>query len=216
MIRRFTILFVLSVLLSLLVTPVSAQEGEAASEPAALPTPMPVLDGPVVQAVLFFSPTCGHCHKVITETLPPLFEQYGGMPVTSYDQTIPPEDVAFYLMSNGQLQILFVDVSVSDGQAMFTADSVRLGIDEPGVPRLDLPDLYLVGSGDIPDQFPDILARGLAGEGVAWAPVPGLERALAPFIEMGAVADASGTPDAGASPDASASPGPDATEAAEA
>lgn len=28
-------------------------------------------DGPVVQAVLFYSPSCGHCHKIIQEDLPP-------------------------------------------------------------------------------------------------------------------------------------------------
>ena len=27
-------------------------------------------DGSVVQAVLFYSPSCGHCHKVIQEDLP--------------------------------------------------------------------------------------------------------------------------------------------------
>ncbi|HJS29984.1 MAG TPA: hypothetical protein VJ768_10205, partial [Anaerolineales bacterium] len=32
---------------------------------------------PVVNAVLFYSPTCPHCHEVMTEDLPPLKEQYG-------------------------------------------------------------------------------------------------------------------------------------------
>ena len=182
--RTSPLLLILSALLVLLATPVAAQE-EATPEP--LPTPMPHSDGPLVQAVKFFSPTCGHCHYVITETLPPLFEEHGGTPVTTYDQSLPPEDVAFYLMSNGQLQILFVDTSVSDGQAMFSADSVRLDIDEAGVPRIDIDDTYLVGSADIPDQFPDIVAEGLAGDGITWPEVPGLEQALAPFIEMGAV-----------------------------
>ena len=182
--RTSPLLLILSALLVLLATPVAAQE-EATPEP--LPTPMPHSDGPLVQAVKFFSPTCGHCHYVITETLPPLFEEHGGTPVTTYDQSLPPEDVAFYLMSNGQLQILFVDTSVSDGQAMFSADSVRLDIDQAGVPRIDIDDTYLVGSADIPDQFPDIVAEGLAGDGITWPEVPGLEQALAPFIEMGAV-----------------------------
>ena len=32
---------------------------------------------PRVMVVLFFSPTCGHCHKVMSEDLPPLQEKYG-------------------------------------------------------------------------------------------------------------------------------------------
>jgi hypothetical protein len=179
-------LLVLSILLTLLAIPVAAQE-EATPEPPVLPTPIPAADGPVVQAVLYFSPSCGHCHKVITEDLPPLFDDHGGMPVTSYDQSIPPEEVAFYLMSNGQLQILFVDTTVADGQAMFMADSVRLDIESAGVPRLDIEDGYLVGSLDIPDQLPGMVADGLAGDGVTWPEVPGIDRALAPFVEMGVV-----------------------------
>ena len=40
--------------------------------------------------------------------------------------TVLPEEPAFYLMSNGQLQLLMVDL-VDRGCAMFEADSVRLG-----------------------------------------------------------------------------------------
>ena len=185
MTRRTTLLLlVLSALFVLLVTPVAAQE-EATPEP--LPTPPPAADGPLVQLVKFFSPTCGHCHLVITETLPPLYEEHGGTPVTTYDQTIPPEEVAYYLMSNGQLQILFVDTTMPAGEAMFRADSVRLDIDSAGVPRMDIEDFYLVGSGDIPDQLPGIVADALAGEGIDWPEVPGLAEALEPFIAMGAV-----------------------------
>jgi len=32
---------------------------------------------PVVRAVLFYSPQCGHCHHVIEEVLPPLVQKYG-------------------------------------------------------------------------------------------------------------------------------------------
>lgn len=182
--RTNRLLLVLSALLVLLVTPVAAQE-EATPEP--LPTPPPYGDGAIVQLVKFFSPTCPHCHTVITETLPPIYEEHGGTPVTTYDQTIPAADVAFYLMSNGRLQILFADTTTSAGQAMFRADSVRLDIDSPGVPRMDIDDMYLVGSGDIPDQLPGIVADGLASEGIGWPEVPGLDEALAPFIEMGVV-----------------------------
>lgn len=32
---------------------------------------------PVVRGILFWSSTCGHCHYVIDEVLPPLQEKYG-------------------------------------------------------------------------------------------------------------------------------------------
>ena len=182
--RALLPLLVLTTLLVLSVAPLAAQD-EATPEP--LPTSVPYGEGSLVQVVAFFSPTCGHCHYVITETLPPLFDANGGMPITSYDQSVPAEDVTFYLMSNGRLQILFVDTSTSAGQAMFLADSVRLGIDEPGVPRVDVEEAYLVGSDDIPEQLPGIVADALASEGVSWPAVPGLDTALAPFVEMGAV-----------------------------
>jgi hypothetical protein len=34
-------------------------------------------DPPTVRAVLFYSPTCGHCEYVITNTLLPMIEKYG-------------------------------------------------------------------------------------------------------------------------------------------
>ena len=53
---------------------------------------------PVVRAVLFYSPSCGHCHKVITEDLPPLFEKYGD-----------------------RLQIIGINIADASGNALFNA-----------------------------------------------------------------------------------------------
>ena len=136
-------------------------------------------EGPVAQAVMFFSPTCGHCELVINEHLPVIFEQFGGEPTVLFDDTIPPEDVAFYLMTNGTLDLLLVDASVEIGSTMFGEDAERLGIDSGGVPRLDIEDIYLVGSEQIPAEFPGIIEEGLATGGIPWPDVPGLESALA-------------------------------------
>ncbi len=136
-------------------------------------------EGPVVQAVMFFSPTCGHCELVINEHLPVIFEQYGGEPTILFDDTIPPEEVAFYKMSNGTLEILMVDASVEIGASMFGEDSERLGVDRPGVPRLDIEEIYLVGSEQIPAELPGIIEEGLANGGISWPDVPGLDAALA-------------------------------------
>ena len=66
---------------------------------------------PAVRAVLFYSPTCPHCQVVITETLPPLFEAYGD-----------------------QLQIVGIDVTTPDGQALYVSALEALGVpeDQPG------------------------------------------------------------------------------------
>jgi uncharacterized membrane protein len=136
-------------------------------------------EGPVVRAVLFFSPTCGHCELVINEHLPVIFEQFGGEPTVLFDDTVPPEDVAFYLMTNGTLDLLLVDASVEVGAIMFGEDSERLGVESPGVPRLDIEDIYLVGSEQIPAEFPGIIEEGLQIGGIPWPAVPGLDAALA-------------------------------------
>ncbi len=136
-------------------------------------------DGPVVQAVMFFSPTCGHCEIVIQDHLPGIFEEFGGEPTVLFDDTIPLEEVAFYEMSNGTLEILLVDASVEIGAIMFGEDSERLGIDRAGVPRLDIEDIYLVGSEQIPAELPGIIEEGLANGGIPWPDVPGLDAALA-------------------------------------
>jgi uncharacterized membrane protein len=128
---------------------------------------------------LFFSPTCSHCELVIREHLPVIFEQYGGEPTVLFDDTVPPDEVAFYEMTNGTLDILLVDASVEIGAIMFGEDSERLGIDRPGVPRLDIEDIYLVGSEQIPAEFPSIIEEGLANGGIPWPEVPGIEDALA-------------------------------------
>jgi uncharacterized membrane protein len=136
-------------------------------------------EDPVVRAVLFYSPTCGHCELVIHDHLPVIFDQYGGEHAVLFDDTIPPKEVAFYLMTNGTLEILLVDASVETGGIMFAEDSLRLGISRPGVPRLDVSDIYLVGSEQIPDEFPGIIEEGLESGGIPWPPVAGIEDALA-------------------------------------
>jgi hypothetical protein len=203
--RRFPTLLllpVLIVLLTLLTIPAAAQDTTtepaatfaATSEPAAAtappaPTAIPAADGPVVQGIFYFSPTCGHCHYVINEVLPGLYEANGGEWVISFDESILPAEPSFYLMSNGRLQLLMVDVSQPEGQTMFVADAEALGFTQtPGVPLLHIADEWFLGSGDIPDNLPRIVEAGLAGEGVAWPPAPGIEAAIAPFRADGSVA----------------------------
>ncbi len=138
-------------------------------------------EDPVVRAVFFFSPTCGHCELVIQEHLPVIFTQYGGEPTVVFDETLPPEDIAFYEMTNGTFDLLLVDVSIEAGADMYTADFERLDAPDSrnGVPRIDIADTYLVGSVEIPERLPGIIEQGLADGGIAWPEVPGIEDALA-------------------------------------
>ena len=133
----------------------------------------------VVRAVMFYSPTCGHCEIVINDHLPGIFERFGGEPTVLFDDTIPVAEVAFYEMTNGTLDILLVNAGLDAGKIMFAEDSERLEIERLGVPRLDVDDIYLTGSDQIPGELPGIIEEGLAAGGIPWPPVPGLEAALA-------------------------------------
>lgn len=111
----------------------------------------------VVRAVLFYSPSCPHCHKVITEDLTPLLEKYGD-----------------------QLQIVGVDVSSSGGQALFMAAIQWHNVppESQVVPMLFVDDVMLIGSLDIPEQFPGLIEKYLAQGGVDWPDIPGLREAM--------------------------------------
>jgi uncharacterized membrane protein len=114
--------------------------------------------GAVVRAVLFYSPSCPHCHQVITEDLPPLFEKYGE-----------------------RLQVIGIDVAQQGGQALYQAAIQRFKIppERQGVPTLIVGDVVLVGSLEIPEQLPGLIEKHLAQGGVAWPDIPGLAETLA-------------------------------------
>ncbi|MFZ6031177.1 MAG: vitamin K epoxide reductase family protein [Chloroflexota bacterium] len=112
-------------------------------------------DVPVVRAVLFYSQSCGHCHYVITEVLPPLIAQYGS-----------------------QFQLAGVDVGTEGGQALFGAALDKFGVESGGVPFLVIGDGYLFGSLDIPEKLPGLIEQYLAEGGVDWPDIPGLVEAM--------------------------------------
>ena len=110
---------------------------------------------PVVHAVLFYSPTCGHCEYVIKEVLPPLYEKYGR-----------------------QLQIIGFDVSTQQGQAMFMGALEHFGVEKGVVPFLVIDDIVLVGSEQIPEELPELVEAYLTMGGVDWPGIPGLREML--------------------------------------
>ena len=136
-------------LLIILVSGLMALAPAASAQPA---------EEPVVRAVLFYSPSCPHCHTVIEQTLIPMMEQYGD-----------------------RLEVIGIDISQSGGQVYYNASSEMYNVPDHmmGVPRLVVGDRFLVGSLQIPQEFPGIVEEGLASGGIDWPPIPGLVEALA-------------------------------------
>jgi uncharacterized membrane protein/thiol-disulfide isomerase/thioredoxin len=114
-------------------------------------------DGVEVKAVLFFSPTCPHCHEVINNLLIPMINQY-----------------------DNKLQILGIDVTTEAGQTMYqmAIEHYQITPDRMGVPTLVVNDIVLVGSGEIPEKFPGMVKEGLASGGIDWPAIPGLTESL--------------------------------------
>jgi uncharacterized membrane protein len=135
-------------------------------------------DSLYVRGVLFFSPTCGHCEYVIQNILPPLYDQNGGPWDVYYDTALEEVGPPFYLLDNGTLQFLLVDVSVEEGSLLFEEATDRYDIDNNGVPRMIIADQVYIGSGDIPDALPGLITNGLAGDGIDWPSLPGVEDAV--------------------------------------
>jgi thiol-disulfide isomerase/thioredoxin len=109
-------------------------------------------DGAVVHAILFYSPTCPHCHQVIDQDLPPLEKKYGE-----------------------QLQILKVDASTAKGRELFYATLAHFQIDSAGVPLMVVGDVVLRGSREIPQYLPTMIKHGLDQGGVDWPAIPGFD-----------------------------------------
>jgi uncharacterized membrane protein/thiol-disulfide isomerase/thioredoxin len=107
---------------------------------------------PVVRAVMFFSPNCGHCHTVITEVLPPLVDEYGD-----------------------QLQIIGINTGTSEGQIVYQnwIQAWEIPNNRVGVPTLVVADRYMVGALEIPEEFPLIIENGLLEGGIDWPDIPG-------------------------------------------
>ena len=128
-------------------------------------------DPPVVRAVLFYSPTCGHCEYVIQNTILPMMEQYGD-----------------------QLQIIGIDVSQQQGQMFFMSAMKKFNLESAGVPFLVIDDMYLVGSLDIPEKLPGMVETYLAQGGLDWPDIPELNEAIARSEESATATAAAAIP----------------------
>lgn len=113
---------------------------------------------PVVHAVLFYSPTCPHCHDVINNVLIPMIHQYGD-----------------------QLQLIGIDTTQAEGSQLYqiAIEHFEIPPERRGVPTLIVGDQILVGSGEIPARFPTMVDDLLAAGGIGWPEIPGFYPELA-------------------------------------
>jgi len=120
-------------------------------------------DEPVVHALLFFSPSCPHCHTVITEDLPPIMEKYGD-----------------------QIVILGINTYTEKGNELFstTIEHFNIPPEMAGVPMLIIGETVLVGSLEIPERLPEIITTGLTSGGIDWPGIPGLDQLLKDEISV--------------------------------
>jgi uncharacterized membrane protein len=108
---------------------------------------------PVVHAVLFYSPTCPHCHQVITEHLIPLQNQYGSRLVILGMDTSQPWASNLYWEAIRHFKVPEVDWNV---------------------PFLLVGEEIMVGGIRIPDRFPTLIEEGLAAGGIDLPNYPAL------------------------------------------
>jgi uncharacterized membrane protein/thiol-disulfide isomerase/thioredoxin len=102
-------------------------------------------EGGVVRVFMFWSSTCGHCEYVINQVLPPIQEQYGE-----------------------QFEILMVELAAQeDVDSLYeTAAIVGIPKEQVGVPFMLIGDQVLLGSDQISNELPGLLASHLASGGI--------------------------------------------------
>jgi uncharacterized membrane protein len=157
---------------------------------SAAPLPAQAQDSDAtVQAVLFYSPSCPHCHEVIQNVLPPLYSTYGSELDWYYLPTASSyaEETTLSIVGQfgGQLNILYVDVTTPIGGELFGTALDYVNYEEGGpVPFLIVADQYLIGSAEIPAQLPGIIETGLAADGIPWPAIDGLENYIGRMIPV--------------------------------
>jgi len=82
-----------------------------------------------------------------------------------------------------QLEILGLDVTQEHGQTLFLTALQEFNLEKGGVPFLVVDDMYLMGSLEIPEKFPDLVETCLAQGGAAWPDIPGLQEAIAASLK---------------------------------
>ena len=139
---------------------------------------------PVVRAVLFYSPTCPHCHEVMKEHLPLIIEEYTGpVTVVSWPPVEGdvleewPDIIAIY---GEKLELIYIHAGKPLGSELYNTTDRRFNIpsERQGVPRMVIGETVLVGAIEIPEIFPALIKAGLESGGIPWPDIDGLDVAL--------------------------------------
>jgi len=137
--------------------PPGAAQGFVTPTPLVVSAPQPPAQ-PIVHAVMFWMNGCSHCHDVIENVLPPIQARYGAQFDLQLIEVVTTEDID-----------RLYEVGATFGFAK----------EQVGVPFLIIGDRALVGSDQIPAELPQLIEQHLAGGGVAYPTVPGLEQPAA-------------------------------------
>ncbi len=156
-----------------------------------------------VQVILLYSPFCGHCQQLISETLPPIVDAYTSSYQWRYYGDPPneetgqlPQIVAF---EGDVLHILYVDASTEIGVELYTAaaESLQIPPEDQVVPIMIAGEDVLVGGFEIPEELPGLIEHWSAEGGLPWPDIPGLEEIVAglvPFPNQPIPTEADGAP----------------------
>lgn len=141
----------------------------------------------IVHILLFYSPTCPHCHQVINEDLPPMISAYGGTPDV-YSIPPPPEEETYgpslIGMYGETIEILYINTSTDLGQTLFreAIDRFQIPNERQAVPTMIISETVLVGSGEIPDQFIELVNLAIDHGGIDWPDLPSLPDSINKMI----------------------------------
>jgi cytochrome c biogenesis protein CcdA/thiol-disulfide isomerase/thioredoxin len=131
---------------------------DLSTPPAAVTNPA---GKPVVRFYLFYSDTCPHCHDIMNNYLPTVYEKYG-------DQV--------------EYQYLNINNNTENYMTMLGVET-KLGMpgeDQGYVPALVIGDKVLVGAQDIPAQLEGLIDQYLAQGGVDWISLENLPQVVLP------------------------------------
>lgn len=130
----------------------------------------------VVRAVLFYSPTCPHCHDVISEDLPAIFDAHGGAASVWSFRADGSDEPVFHYVRNDRFELLLIDVSRPTGGGLYEASLRAHGVADSrrGVPQLVIGGRVLVGSAEIPEELPGLIRQHADEGGVGWPEIEGL------------------------------------------
>lgn len=134
--------------------------------------PLAAQEGPVVYGVLFYSPSCPHCHDVINNHMPGILAEFGD-----------------------QLRLLLVDISTQSGNLLARSAYDHYSIPQSDwvVPMLIVNEEVLIGSVEIPQRLPEITRAGLAAGGIAMPAFPGMREVFeAALLQQAEASDEAG------------------------